>query len=344
MRIRRFYFLILYVLSSFSSFAQIHEKEDFAVPEGFYFEPKKRPVRSFFSNFNFGLSIGYGATFYSQNLKDFNILQDTEQGPIIFTGDFAAGDSITGTSYWYNELKFADVKVDGNEFFVSSDSSELKYKSLSHSIPVTVSVHYDYRNYKIGAGFTLEYHIPRTFGPNQYEEKLGKIEPDFGSAFLMRYYGIIGARLFRYWDYLAGIDARVGVVKYNNDFNQSLMQKGVFVNVGIPIEKEFSEYFRAYVRPSFEIKNYSMAIPESNNVITTSGNAAMIEFGVFYRIPKLPKCFIKKCRTQVNHMHGEYNYRSRVHPFYKWQNPHHGQNYPVLIKYKGKNKKKLNPY
>lgn len=343
MQYRQYYFLLLLLLVSFSSSAQIREKEEFAVPEGFYFEPKNRPLRSFLSNFNFGISLGYAATFYSQNLEGFNIIEDSELGPVIFPGTFTTGDTVSGINYWFNDVKFANIRIDPGEFILG-DTSELKYKSLSHSIPLNVTIHYDYRNYKIGAGFTLEYHLPQDFGPNLYKDQFSEIVPDFKTTFLQRYYGIIGARVFRYWDYLAGIDARVGVVKYSNDFNRSLLQRGVFVNIGFPVEREFSEYFRAYVRPSFDYKNFSMAIPESGNIITTSSNAVMIEFGITYRIPELPKCFIKKCRTQVNHMHGEHQYRSRVHPFYKWQNPHHGQNYPVLIKYKGKNKKKLMPY
>jgi hypothetical protein len=33
-----------------------------------------------------------------------------------------------------------------------------------------------------------------------------------------------------------------------------------------------------------------------------------------------------------------------MHPFWKKQNPHYGENYPKLIKEKRKNRKKLNPY
>ena len=46
----------------------------------------------------------------------------------------------------------------------------------------------------------------------------------------------------------------------------------------------------------------------------------------------------------MNHAHGNREYRSQVHPIYKKQNPHYGENHPNLIKYKGKNKYKLNPY
>jgi hypothetical protein len=341
---RKILFFLFAILLSLPSLAQIHDKEDFAVPKGFYFDPKPRPIRTFISNFNFGLSVGYGATFYSQQMNDFNILQDSEQGPIIYTGEVEAGDTLSsGISYWYNRINYAQAVNDNSEFRVGGDSTDLRYKSLSHSIPISLSVHYDFKNYKIGAGVMLEYHVPREFRPNQFQDQLGTIEPDFKRAFLQRYYGILGVRIFRYWQYLAGIDAKIGVMRFDKNFDRSL-ESGIFVNLGFPVEREFSEYFRAYVRPSFDYKNYTLNIPESANNVPTSMNAIMIEFGIFYRIPELPKCFHKKCRTQVNHMHGEYEYRSRVHPFYKYQNPHHGQNYPVLIKYKGRNKKKLNPY
>ena len=342
---RRIGFLIFTMLLSLSSLAQIHDKEDFAVPEGFYFDPKPRHIRNFLSNFNFGFSVGYGATFYSQQMNDFNVLQDSNEGPVIYTGNVGVGDSIfSGINYWYNDIKYAQVVNDNSEFRVGGDSTDLRYKSLGHGIPVSLSIHYDFKNYKIGAGATLEFHLPGEFQPDQFQDQLGSLSPEFKSTFLQKYYGIVGVRIIRYWEFLAGIDARIGVTRFSNKFNRSLVETGVYANLGFPVERQFSEYFRAYVRPSFDYKNYTLNIPESANKVPTSMNAVMLEFGIFYRIPELPKCFIKKCRTQVNHLHGQYQYRSRVHPFYKYQNPHHGQNYPVLIKYKGRNKNKLHPY
>jgi hypothetical protein len=69
-----------------------------------------------------------------------------------------------------------------------------------------------------------------------------------------------------------------------------------------------------------------------------------VNAGITYRVPELRRCFLKSCHGQINHAHGNREYRSRRHPIHKKQNPHYGENYPVLIKYKGKNKKKINPY
>ena len=110
------------------------------------------------------------------------------------------------------------------------------------------------------------------------------------------------------------------------------------------IERELSEYLRLFVRPSYEIKSYTLSLPEGGQSIEHGMNAFYLNIGVTYSIPDLPKCFIAGCRIQRNHAHGDREYRSRVHPIYKKQNPEYGENHPDLIKYKGKNKKKMNPY
>jgi hypothetical protein len=105
-----------------------------------------------------------------------------------------------------------------------------------------------------------------------------------------------------------------------------------------------SEYFRLFIRPSIEFKGYDLNIAETGTSIRHRMNAFYINVGASYRIPELRRCYNKECRAQINHAHGNREYRSRVHPIWKKQNPHHGENYPNLIKYKGKNKRKLNPY
>jgi hypothetical protein len=154
---------------------------------------------------------------------------------------------------------------------------------------------------------------------------------------------MIGAAVYRYEEYLLIVDANIGGYKLGNDFEGSI-KKSVYFNLGAAIEREMSEYFRLFVRPSYEFKNYTISIPEGGQSIKHRFNAFYINFGATYRFPEPRRCPIKDCRGQLNHAHGNREYRSRVHPIYKKQNPHYGENYPTLLKYKGKNKKKLNPY
>jgi hypothetical protein len=122
------------------------------------------------------------------------------------------------------------------------------------------------------------------------------------------------------------------------------MKKSIYLNLGVRAEREFSEYFRIFIRPSYEVKSYKLTIPETTQTLQHRLNGLYVNVGFTYRLPELRRCFLKTCHAQINHAHGNREYRSRRHPIYKKQNPHYGENYPELIKYKGKNKNKLNPY
>jgi len=117
----------------------------------------------------------------------------------------------------------------------------------------------------------------------------------------------------------------------------------LFFNLGVTVERDLSEYFRVFARPSFEVKNYGISLPETGLSLKHNLNAFYLNFGVTYRIPELPRCFHRNCQAQINHAHGNREYRSRMHPLWKKQNPGYGENSPTLIKYKGKNKRRINP-
>jgi len=315
----------------------------------FYADPENTGgLRALLSKLHFSFGPGYGRTFYKQDLSDFAILQRQDSVPIIFAKDLntSGGSLSSGYSYWFNEV-VTDSAITFNpasDFLVSGDTADLAYKAPGFSIPLTATVHVEFDRYKVGAGFTFEYHRPGRFEPALYEDMLTGFEPNFGSTFFKKYFAVIGAKVYRYYDYVLAVDAQIGAFNLSKKFNKEVIQKGVYFNIGATIEREMSEYFSLFVRPSFDIKNYTVNIPESELTVNTSMNAFYIGFGFIYRIPELRKCFIKSCSTQVNHQHGNKEYRSRMHPFYKWQNPHHGQNYPSLFKYKGKNKKKMHAY
>jgi hypothetical protein len=160
---------------------------------------------------------------------------------------------------------------------------------------------------------------------------------------MKKYFGLFGVSFARVDNYLFVAELNVGGFKPGNNFNNSLITKGIYVNLGIVAERELSEYLRVFVRPSYEIKSYTLNLPESNKSILHNFNAFYVNVGVTYTLPELPKCYNKDCQIQINHAHGNKEYRSRVHPFYKKQNPGYGEN-NSLIKYKGRNKKKMNPY
>lgn len=316
----------------------VQEKNSFPL-DNFYAEIKKRPM-SIFRNFRFGLSTGYGNNFFSHELPGYGIYQAPGQTPSIFPV------GATGTRYanWVNERVLDNTAAVPGAFLVASDTATLGFRGNAMSIPLKATIHYEFKKiYRIGIGYSFEYMSMGNFSPTAYGDRLGEMTPSNGSGMMSRFFGLAGVSFYRSGNYLFTGDIQVGSYSPGN-FDAALTSTGAYFNLGVTVERDLSEYLRLFVRPSFEFKSYTLTPPEGGSSISHGMNAAFLNIGFTYRIPELPKCFHSECRIQMNHAHGDKEYRSRVHPIYKKQNPQYGENHPNLIKYKGKNKKKLNPY
>jgi hypothetical protein len=288
----------------------------------------------------FGLSTGYGSTTFKHDVDGFGIIQNPDSIPKLFQ----PASLSSGYSNWFNRVTTSGNTVQTGAFLVNSDTTTIGFKSKSTNIPIKATLHVEFDKYRIGGGYSIDYTTMGSFEPTRYGDQIANFSPDFSSFWLQKYFGMIGGTVYRYYEYLLVVDANVGGYSLGSNFDKSVIKKGVYLNLGVAVERELSEYFRVFIRPSYEIKSYKMNLPETNQSITHKFNAFYLNVGATYRIPELRRCFLKTCKAQVNHAHGNREYRSRVHPIYKKQNPHYGENHPNLVKYKGKNKKKLNPY
>jgi hypothetical protein len=336
---------LAFVLPVFApeALAQYQSDKDASIPLEHFYVKRQGPgfLRKILSKVTFGLSTGYGRTTFKHELDEFGILQNPDSTPRLFQPASVA----SGYSNWFNKVQTASNTTMPGAFLVSSDTAKLGFKNKSFNIPLKATLHVElFERYRIGGGYSFEYTNLGEFKPTNYGDQIRSFSPEVSSFFLKKYFGMIGASVYRYNDYLLVVDANIGGYSLGKKFDKSVLKKGVFVNLGVSVEREMSEYFRLFVRPSYEIKSYKINIPETSQSITHRFNAFYINVGVTYRFPELRRCFLKTCKAQMNHAHGNREYRSRVHPIYKKQNPHYGENYPTLIKYKGKNKKKLNPY
>lgn len=344
----RFYKLLICLLLCFLSIVVAYGQdapEKYPV-DRFYLETKgPSPFRVFLSKFKLGISTGYGRTFYSHDLQGFGLLRQPDAGLYLFDGAFTPVDSVPGYTNWFNDAESNGTILADNDFLINSDTARLKMRGGGTSIPIALTLHYEFlKRYRIGGGFTFEYHNLGPFESKEYTDQIGEFRPSFQSGFFKRYYGLVGAKIYRYWDYVLVADAQIGSLNPGGQFNKSIIKRGVYFNIGATIERDFSEIFRAFVRPSFDYKKITLTLPETGAAIKHKMPAFYLTFGVLLGIHPLKKCPVKDCRTQVNHVHGGQEYRSRVFPIYKKQSPHYGENYPKLIKYKGKNKRIRNPY
>ncbi|MEK6782154.1 MAG: hypothetical protein AABY93_10630 [Bacteroidota bacterium] len=320
------------------------EKEDKPVfpLDDFYAKRKPNTTRNILKNFSLGLSSGYGHTFFRHKLDGFGVFQVGGYPPSIFS----SGNTTARLSNWVNNVEADTVTsiIPRSLFMASSDSVELGFRGKAFNIPLKATLHYEYDRYRIGGGYSYEYMNMREFHSISYQDYIGDFRPTSPSGLMKKYFGMVGISFLRKNDLLFTADANVGGYKPGKNFNSSLIKKGIYVNIGVTIEREFSEYLKAFIRPSFEIKNYKLTIPEAGQTINHSINAFYLNIGVSFKLPSLAKCYNKDCHVQMNHVHGDTEYRSQMHPIYKKQNPMYGENHPTLIKYKRKNRKSLSPY
>ncbi len=303
--------------------------------------PQTSAFRQFLSKFSFNANIGYGRTFYSHDIPGFAILRNN--GEIVLTTEDNPGvnNQITVYKHWLNDPQEVTTTVTATDRFISSDSTTFRMLGRGNNIPLNLRIHYTFlEKFRIGGGATFELHgISKVFPKKG--DTLGSYKSNFNSTLFKRYYGLIGYRFlsFRNLSYVA--EAKIGAFKLSNKYNKSLIQKGIFFDLGVSIERHLSEYFRLTLRPSLELKNYQISIPNTESVLKHKMFTTYVTAGISYSFPPLKRCPIKSCHIQVNHVHGGKEYRSRRHPFYKKQNPNYGENYPQLNRYKGKNKRKL---
>jgi hypothetical protein len=319
------------------------QKKEETIPLDHFYVDRLGPgaLRKLLSKLNFGLSTGLGLTTFKHSLDGYGIYQPATGAPIIFDPTNPA----VGFTNWFNQIESGALAINPADFSVNSDTADIGFKSKSFNIPLRATIHVGIKNrFRVGGGFSFEFTKVGDFKPISYTNDINSFSPDVSSFFLKKYFLILGASVYRYQEYVLTVDANIGGYGLGKNFDKSQITKGVFVNVGAMIEREMSEYFRLFVRPSYEIKSYTLDVAETGMSIKHKFNAFYFNVGASYRIPELRRCFQKQCRAQINHAHGNKEYRSRAHPIYKKQNPHHGENYPELIKYKGKNKRKLNPY
>ncbi len=288
----------------------------------------------------FGGSIGYGNTFLSHKLDGFGISQVDGVAPTIFPAD-------RNNRYdnWVNRVSAASAQGP-DSFIVSSDTTQLGFKGNALNLPLKLTIHYEFlEKYRLGGGFSYELMSMGDYRSISYKDKINGFQPGNPAGFMKKYFIMAGVSFYRWNDVLFTGDVNVGGYNPGNNFAKSFIKKGVYANLGVTAEHELSEYLKVFVRPSFEIKNYTLSLPGSNNrAIVHNLNAFYLNVGISYSIPELAKCYHPNCHVQMNHAHGNKEYRSRMHPFYKKQNPHYGENYPKLIREKRKNRKKLNPY
>ncbi|MEQ9442687.1 MAG: hypothetical protein RIG62_26840 [Cyclobacteriaceae bacterium] len=312
----------------------------FAQEQGFdpmgYDDRPSYPLRSILNKFSVNFSTGYGRTFYKHELTDYNYVR-TREGSYIFPNGEGTS-TVPAYRNWFNKVETAQLYLPTNPdslTLVSSDSSAILMRGGGYHIPINLLIYYNLYRFRIGGGANLDFHRVNPPQPEDFHTVFP--EPPSFRTTQIRYFGLLGYSIYEYYDNAFGIDMRAGVIKMGKGFDKTSIEATPFFNIGVTLEKVYSEYFRVYLRPAYEFKNYDLLLPEGPTTTINHRNSSFfITLGVSLNYPEMPRSPIKADKTQMRHYVTDpktgVRREVRGQPFWKKQDPKIGELYPELVK------------
>lgn len=329
----------------------------------------RSPVRAVLNQFSITVTTGYNSTKYSHDLSGFWYLQSAEEQFISPNTGEPLGTEFDVYNNWFNNPALSQAVVLIDTFDVpfppianpvnnplllrdlqayNADSLGLGFEGRSWGIPINLGVRYNYQKFRVGLGLGLEFHTVKSMSPTVDDLNIRSYQPDFKKAVFFSYYLNLGYRFYDFWDWSFAGEIEIGKQNMGKKFNKSLMNQGIFFNLGVSIEKNLSEYFRIVIKPSYDFKNYTMTVPETGLSIQHKNPTFKVNFGVSITIPEIRRSPMKSDHVQLKHLYTDPQTgrveEVRGQPIWKKQNPKVGENHRKLWRYKYKNRKKLNPY
>lgn len=328
------------------------------------------PVRVFLNKFTWTITTGYGATTYKHNLQGYYFYQTQDAQYVLPTSATLDLPQFQGYENWFNnpvlgeevtvrnpfDVPYDDVTnpvlnplLNQGLFFANGDTTEIGFEGVSHGIPITAQLHYVFlEKFRVGLGYSWEKQFVRELEPTTNQSIIRPYQPNFKSTRYSRFYGTVGYQFYSYWEHLYVAELQFGTIRSGpKEFDRTKTRQGTYLNFGVSMEKQLSEYFRIIVKPSVDIKNYQVMIPGGSD-IRHGHPTFFLQVGVSINIPEIPRSPIKNDKTQVKHVITDPKtgrlIEVRGQPITKWQNPKVGQNHRKLWRYKRKNKKSLDPY
>lgn len=328
----------------------------------------RSPIRKILNKFSATISTGYGFTNYKHSLSGFYYVQTSTNQYLVENTGTPIGEQFAGLSNWLNnpvivsnisnvnpfDIPFPPIDdpinnpvLKNRTLILKADSLDLKYNGKGSSIPLLLSIKYNFKNFRIGIGYMIELHTIKSFKSNQSQLGIRNYTPDFKTAFFNRYFLILGYKFYDFWSYSFAGEIQIEKFK-GRKLNTQFTSRKLNFNIGISIEKNLSEYFKIIVKPSYVFNNYTISLPGTSKSIKHKQPSFFLQVGISIIFPEIPRSPIKSDHVQVKHVithpkTGRYK-EVRGQPIYKVQNPKVGQNHRKLWRYKNKNKKKMNPY
>ncbi len=125
------------------------------------------------------------------------------------------------------------------------------------------------------------------------------------------------------WRFL--LEGEYGQLFMRSGFDENAQPLEPYYSLGIRIERDFSEYTNAYIRPSWGRRAYSYEKPELTDTQTFNQDLFILQFGVNVRLPGTKRCKVGGCGVVMKHLHNGVEYRGSS--IWRMQNRKIGQWY-----------------
>ena len=302
-------------------------------------------MRKFLNQFNVSVERGYGFFSYQNALTGVSVVRNPAGNSLFLTPGTVSPNSGQVTVYnnWFNDLRTTTVaRIDDDAEIVQADANNLVYRNSGRLNPLTLRLSYSIRKVdkkhlkrsgerrltddellRIGVGISSgKIKFKNDAHTQDVSGRLGDYSLPITKISTTKMFGSISYNAYQYGDLSLLADLSAGVWKTRSqDVNQDLVTYDPFFNLGLIFEKKISKYFKVYIRPSFEIRQYALAdeaisVPHKFSVFT-------IDIGALIKYPVYPRNRYKAHRVQMEHVFNGKIYRGRS--IFQRQNPRIGQ-------------------
>lgn len=303
------------------------------------------PIRKILNMFNVSVEKGYGYFSYQNQLTGVSVVR-SPRGDRLFivpSGETNGNGPFNAYDNWFNGLNGVDVfRIDDDAEVVNTDTTDFVYTNNGRINPWTLRVSFSFRKVdkqhlkrtgerimsdeellRIGAGISagkLKFRNDRNI--QDISSRLGSFMLPVTELSTTKMFGSVTYNAYRYGDLSVLLDLSGGVWKTKADqLDQTLVTFDPFFNVGVIFEKKVSKYFKVYIKPSIELRQYSL----TNESLTIPHKFSIfsVDIGALIKYPLYPRNRYKAHRVQMEHVFNGKIYRGRS--IFQRQNPRTGQ-------------------
>ena len=235
-----------------------------------------------------------------------------------------------------------------------SNGDTVKFSGNQMAIPVNLAVKLNlFNTLTVGAGYGREFgkmnHLQGGDFEFAFENNSYTLDRAFGSVGLVIYDAGKRAKFLNWsyrkfstnniymqseknqrirqnypWRFI--VEAEFGNLYLRKSFDsRAIPSQDPFYNVGLRVEKEFSEYARLFVKTGVEFRNYNYTTENQMDFQNIKQNLYFAQIGLSISLPGSKRCKVPGCGVVMRHVHDGIEYRGSS--IFNFQNRKVGQWY-----------------